>query len=137
MAKKIAPNARVVETLDEVRRQAFEARPSLRRLWDANHSRRSIVLALVRLRKQANLTQKELAEKAGWDTGYVSRLESASGGIPDLGTITRYATACDRSVGLMFGTVSPAGIHIEDAVTLSSSQPVSAGFEQMRHMDVA
>ena len=88
------------------------------------------------MRKEANLTQAELAERAGWDTGYISRLESATGGIPQLGTIARYTQACGQVVGLTFGSTSAACLHIIDAVTLPSPAP-AVGFELLRNMDVA
>ena len=40
--------------------------PVFRQAWQALEPKRRIVAALLRLRSEANLTQKELAARAGW-----------------------------------------------------------------------
>ena len=63
--------------------------------------KRAIAGLLVRLRKHANLTQAELADRACWDKSFVSELEGAYGDMPDTRTIAGYATACGVTVRLV------------------------------------
>jgi hypothetical protein len=108
------------ETFDDVRDLQFQTRPAARKRREYVRLQREVVLALVRLRKAANLTQRELAARALWDTGYVSRLESVNGN-PDLLTIVRYAAACGVATGLAFGEARSSGFHIAEVVHLASA----------------
>jgi transcriptional regulator with XRE-family HTH domain len=99
-------------------------------------SKRAISTALVRLRKQAGFTQVQLAERAGWDKAFVSRLEGAAGASPDTATLSRYARACGQAVGLVFASIEPHHAHVIDAVTLAA--PAAARpFESLRGEDLA
>ena len=60
----------------ELRQELEERDPAFKKAWEALEAKRRIVSVLLRLRSRANLTQKELAEKAGWKPSFVSRLES-------------------------------------------------------------
>lgn len=105
--------------LDQLRAKMLRDDPEFRQLWEASASKRALAIALVRTRKQAGLTQSDLASKAGWDKAFVSRLEGALGAVPDTRTLMRYATACDRAVGLVFGFPQESGMRVSDAVTLA------------------
>jgi transcriptional regulator with XRE-family HTH domain len=105
--------------------------PEFRQLWDASAPKRALAIALVRMRKQAGLTQAALAQKAKWDKAFVSRLEGALGPIPETATLTRYAAACNRAVGIVFASVEDDLAHVIDAVTLGA--PLAAHpFERLR-----
>lgn len=53
-------------------------------------------------RKEANLTQQELAEKAGTKKSYISKIENAKGNI-QLSTLIRiFETGLNRKIGLTF-----------------------------------
>ena len=53
-------------------------------------------------RKQANLTQEELAEKAGTKKSYISKVENAKGNI-QLSTLIRiFEKGLNRKIGLPF-----------------------------------
>ncbi|HVA20294.1 MAG TPA: helix-turn-helix transcriptional regulator [Solirubrobacteraceae bacterium] len=120
----------------ELRDELLRGRPGLREQWDASASKRAIAIALVRMRKQAGRSQTQLAERAGWDKAFVSRLEGAGGAVPDSATLMRYAAACDRAVGLVFASVAPHHAHVIDAVTLAAP---AAGhpFESLRGEEFA
>ena len=120
----------------QLRDELLRARPALRQKWDASLPKRRMALALVHLRKRAGLTQVELAEKAGWDKAFVSRLESASGGMPDSATLVRYAECCGAVAGFVFGVPAAQGVHIVDAVTLSGGYGPGSQFERLRETDV-
>ena len=53
-------------------------------------------------RKEANLTQEQLAEKAGTKKSYISKIENAKGNI-QLSTLIRiFETGLNRKIGLTF-----------------------------------
>src|SRR5512138_2254366 len=96
--------------------------PAFRAAWDALEPKRRLVPALLRLRAQANLTQKELAAKAGWHPAFVSRLESFPGAgekvaMPDLATLETYARACGCELGLVFARPKRRGAGFAIAAT--------------------
>jgi transcriptional regulator with XRE-family HTH domain len=124
------------DSLDELREARLRSDPEFRKLWEASAAKRAISIALVRMRKQANLTQLELAQRANWDKAFVSRLEGAAGPIPDTATLARYAKACEHAVGVVFASVANGHTRITDAVTLSAP---SAGhpFEELKGDELA
>ncbi len=107
--------------------------PEFRAVWAAMESKRRIVSALLRLRAEANLTQKELAEKAGWSPAFVSRLESFPRAgerlyMPDLATLETYARACGFEFGLVFGRPKGRGARVAVATTAAFGE--SKGFRR-------
>jgi transcriptional regulator with XRE-family HTH domain len=107
-----------VSDLDHLHAEMLRDDPEFRQLWEASAAKRAIAIALVRTRKQAGLTQSDLAKKAGWDKAFISRLEGALGPVPDTATLTRYAAACDHTMGLVFASAKKGHAYIIDAVTL-------------------
>lgn len=122
--------------LKEVQERLFAARPALKAVWNETARQREIGVALVRLRAEANLTQSELAEKAGWDKAYVSRLESGRHGMPDLATIQRYCAATGAVAGLVFGGQQGAVVHVTDAITLMAAHESPRAFEKLSGQDL-
>lgn len=118
----------------DLREQILQSRPEVRQLWDASQTKRDMALALVRLRQRAQLSQAQLAERAGWQKSYVSRLEAASDFFPDTETIRRYAEACGGVVSVVFTAPDASVVHVIDAVTLVPSDVHP--FESMRDQDV-
>jgi transcriptional regulator with XRE-family HTH domain len=122
--------------LTDLRDELLQSDPEFRRLWEGSAAKRAIAIALVRMRKQAGRSQSEIAERAGWDKAFVSRLEGAAGAIPDTSTLVRYVAACGQALGLVFASVESDRAHVIDAVTLSA--PAAAHpFEQLRGGDLA
>lgn len=85
--------------------------PHLRAAWQALEPRRRLVAALLAMRARANLTQKELAERVGWRTAFVRRMESfprdgETLSMPALSTLAAYAAACGCESGVVFGRAS-------------------------------
>lgn len=64
-------------TADDLREELLHTRADFREEWEAGEPKRRIAAVLVRLCVRAGRTQTELAQLAGWDKAYVSRLESA------------------------------------------------------------
>jgi len=116
--------------------EQLKSDPEFRKLWDASAAKRAIAIALVRMRKQARMTQSDVAESAKWDKAFVSRLEGATGPIPDTATLARYAKACKHAVGVVFASVDNGHTRITDAVTLSA--PAAAHpFEELKGDELA
>lgn len=116
------------DALDKLRDRMIAEDPEFRKAWEALEAKRKIVSVLLGLRARANLTQKELAERAGWKPSFVSRLESFPHEgeklyMPDLLTLQRYAEVCGSDLNLVFA--EPAGrgssIHISGAVGMGDS----------------
>ena len=62
----------------------------------------NVAHTLQRMRAEANLTQRELAERAGMSQPEVSRLESAGGArAPELMTLARFAEVCGYELKLV------------------------------------
>src|SRR3546814_2727420 len=96
--------------------------PDVRARWRTTDAKREIALMLSGVRKQAGLSQKQVAERTGWDKSFVSRLEGASGGVPDTETIARYVAACGATVGMVIGRQADDHLHVIRAVTLRDTQ---------------
>lgn len=83
--------------------------PEFRRAYDANRPKRELALTLRALRKAQGLTQAELAARAGLSQSHVSKLEAATGPMPEMETVRRYAGACGMAVQLDFVPLPAAG----------------------------
>jgi len=88
--------------LDRLIERQLEKRSGLRERWNLARPRRELGDALARLRARAGLTQTQLAEIAGWDQPYVSKLESAEGPWPSAASLDKFARACNSGVGWVF-----------------------------------
>jgi transcriptional regulator with XRE-family HTH domain len=111
--------------------------PEAAAAWERIQPALQLVLMLVRLRKSRGLTQAAIAERAGWDKSFVSRLERPGDRMPDLLTVNRYLEACDARAGLVVATAdTPAHLHVEDAVSLGASEAAQQMFEGLRDRDI-
>ncbi|WP_068809500.1 helix-turn-helix domain-containing protein [Thauera phenolivorans] len=109
--------------MDELRRES----PELDRRLRDSEPRRDLALALVGLRRNAGLTQTELAGAMGKDQAFVSRMESASGAFPSAASIEAYAQACNAAVAYVFASdgelvTVPLGRESEAALIHSAIQ---------------
>jgi transcriptional regulator with XRE-family HTH domain len=109
-------------------RQLLHEFPDLKALWDKTHLERLVGILFSRMRKVAGMSQRDVAEIAGWDKAFISRLEGIEGGVPDLKTISRYADACNMNVGIVVcSRPGDAGyVRIIDAISLNSAAPSNA-----------
>lgn len=69
--------------------------------WEAIEPEFSIIQAMIDARKNAGMTQKELAEKTGIAQGDISKLESGSAN-PSLKTLQRLAAGMGMRLKLEF-----------------------------------
>jgi DNA-binding XRE family transcriptional regulator len=76
--------------------------PEVRILYEEEKAKTKIALAMKAVRKDAGLTQSELAEKVGTTQSVIARLESGKDErVPSLPFLARIASACN--VALEFG----------------------------------
>lgn len=68
--------------------------PALADSWDRNRAKRDMALLFRSLRKKAGLTQVELAERSGLSQSHISKMESATGALPEIQSCSRYFHAC-------------------------------------------
>ncbi len=104
-------------TRDRIFRESAE----VRNLWKKTALKRRIGLMLARMRNATEVSQKYIAEGTGWDKGFVSRLEGAHGGVPDLQTLARFADKCGLTIGLVVcerPTNERKDVRVIDAVSL-------------------
>jgi transcriptional regulator with XRE-family HTH domain len=98
MADKKFPLGQFKEFAEDI----LAASPEAIELWNSTSKVRSIAAVLATVRTQAGLSQKQVAEKTGWDKAFVSKLESGTSGAPDLSTIARFAEACSVNAEIVF-----------------------------------
>ena len=111
---------RAIETYGDLRDRIVAERPDVREALARTKVKRALASALVGLRKSAGLTQSALAAKADWDKAFVSRLESATGGLPELDTLARYVSICGADVRLSFeGLEQPVEVRLTDDVEIA------------------
>lgn len=119
-----------------VRAEIFAEARGATEAWVRHEPNRHFGLLFARMRKQAGLLQKEVAERAGWDKAFISRLESGRGAVPDLQTLARFADACGVTAGVVFGRQGEgeSSVHIIDAITMLGAR-TDAGqvtFDELR-----
>jgi len=91
-------------TVDELLRTA-RADPDFEKAYTSakQRLRGAVAEALFRLRKERNLTQAALAERAGWQQPYVARIERGEAQmIPGLEALENFAQAVDATSIVLF-----------------------------------
>jgi transcriptional regulator with XRE-family HTH domain len=124
------------QSASELRERIFERNPEARHRWQRNEPRRRLALALLDLRKRANLTQKQVAEAAGWNPRHVARMESATGPWPNRESLNAYIHACDpeAAIGLVIAHPEGEEMHIDKAVAFGQG-PADSLFETLAEDD--
>jgi transcriptional regulator with XRE-family HTH domain len=79
--------------------------PTMKAEWDALEPEFSLMQTMLDARKQAGLTQKQLAERAGMAQGDISKLESGNAN-PSVRTLQRLAAAMGMQVEIVFRPAS-------------------------------
>lgn len=112
--------AAVGQTSEELREELLQDEEFARE-WRKNEPRRRLSRALLSIRKSANLSQLELAEKVNWHQAHVARMESATGPWPNPESVRRYAEACGFSAGYVFAHADGGVVHIDGAASFGVS----------------
>ncbi|MGC1496492.1 MAG: helix-turn-helix transcriptional regulator [Sulfitobacter sp.] len=94
----------------------------LRSSYQENTPKRNIALALRALRKQAKLTQQQVAERSGLTQSRVSKMEAPSGPMPTTDSLNKYADVCGSDLCVAFPVKGTQ--HTQ----LGSNEPVCAVF---------
>lgn len=140
MTARKSKKRKMPETLDQVRDAQMSRHTKLRDQWEALGWVREIKLALIKMRREEGLTQKQLAENAGWKQSFVSRLENIPGSgriaIPDIPTIKAYVDACGGDFGLVFGSISGQTAHISSAIGTSEHDRFNSRIAAFSDTDV-
>jgi len=79
--------------------------PEFRYEYDALEPEFVIIRAMIDARKNAGLTQKQLAERTGIAQGDISRIENGNGN-PSLKTLKRLASAMNMKLKLEFEPIT-------------------------------
>lgn len=75
--------------------------PEVKKEYDALEPEYQLILALIELRNEQNLSQQELAERSGINRADISRIENANAN-PSLKTLKRLAGAFGKKVHISF-----------------------------------
>ena len=92
-----------IKTFDELIEKVHGSIGSDSRNEYEEHAQMFIVSEMLKIaRKEANMTQEQLAEKAGTKKSYISKIENAKGNI-QLSTLIRiFEKGLNRRIGLTF-----------------------------------
>jgi transcriptional regulator with XRE-family HTH domain len=88
-------------THKEYKARAFAADPELRKEYDALAPEYAIINQLISARNEANITQKELAERTGITQSNISRLERGNYN-PSLAFLKRLAEGLGKEIHIEF-----------------------------------
>lgn len=88
--------------INQIERDILAERPQLKASLERNRRKRDLALALRAVRKQAGLTQTDVARISGMKQSAISKLESPMGPMPETETIHRYAAACNATAHIGF-----------------------------------
>lgn len=75
--------------------------PEFKKEWDALEPEFNMIQAMIDVRNQNNMTQKELAERSGIDQSDISKIERGVAN-PSLSTLKRLAEGMDTVLRLQF-----------------------------------
>ncbi len=75
--------------------------PQFRKAWDELEPEFQIIRAMMEAREEANMTQKDLAEKTGIAQGDISKLENGSSN-PSIRTLQRIAEGLGKKLVIEF-----------------------------------
>ena len=75
--------------------------PQFRKAWDELEPEFQIIRAMIEAREEANMTQKDLAEKTGIAQGDISKLENGSSN-PSIRTLQRIAEGLGKKLVIEF-----------------------------------
>lgn len=75
--------------------------PEFKREWDAQAAEREVMRQIVEARKDAGMTQAELAEACGMKPANLCRLENGNGN-PSVATLSKIAQGLGRRLEISF-----------------------------------
>jgi DNA-binding XRE family transcriptional regulator len=99
--KRVAVDSYKPVPHDDAFVKSMLAKPEVKAAYDALDEEFSALDALLTARKEAGLTQAQVAERMGTTTSAVSRLEASLASekhSPSFATLRKYAAACGKSL---------------------------------------
>lgn len=87
-------------TFEELKKEVLSD-PEVKKEYDALEPEYQLIIALLELRKELNLTQQELAERTGINRSDISKIEHGNAN-PSLKTMKRLAGAMGKRVQISF-----------------------------------
>ena len=87
-------------TFEELKKEVLSD-PEVKKEYDALEPEFQLVLALLELRNEQNLTQQELADRTGINRSDISKIENGNAN-PSLKTMKRLAAAMGKRVHISF-----------------------------------
>lgn len=110
-----------------LRQEVLEKRPKVQAEIDNLSESNRWVLLLKSMRREAGITQRELAERTGWEQSYIARLESLGNKtVPSLKTMRRYSEACGTDLAIVAVT-SEKKQKGKEALCISGSVALNPG----------
>lgn len=91
----MARRKKTTDAVEILRRRFLEDKPKRQKSVEAEYDNSCIASAIYQLRTNANLTQRQLAERVGTQPSVISRLEDADYGRHSLSMLRRIAAALD------------------------------------------
>lgn len=128
--------AKTTKNFLDVIRAEMAADPELAKAVDEERLHADIAEQIVRLRTEANLTQKQLAEKSGMKQSAISRIEDADYYGHSLKSLNRIAYAFNKRIAVVFcpaDCVRQVIYHVNEWATdtIAKMEPMSFGnFQQ-------
>jgi DNA-binding XRE family transcriptional regulator len=110
MKKKTLKTRKVADGVELLDRRYVRNDPEMQKLVDEEFQKLEIGQQIYDLRKEANLTQEELADMIGTTGSVISRLESADYDGHSLKMLERIAIALGKKVSLSIVDREPAGV---------------------------
>ena len=86
--------------VDKLIKDALDADPELKKIWDETRSEYAILGQLIKLRKESGYSQSELARKSGSKQQVISRIESKESS-PTLKTLCRILDALNYEIKIV------------------------------------
>jgi len=87
---------------------------------------------LIAIRKTLGWSQRELANRAGWQQPHVARLESATDYHDyTLGSLQRYAAACNLKIAIAFYSETSEGVQLATVAPIDGSEIAAEAFSQL------
>ncbi len=112
-----------LSTYASLKQSALNESEEVKTLGEKTLLKRRVSAMLAGMRIKNEKSQKEIADYANWDKGFVSRLEGVQGGVPDLDTLARFADACGLTLGIVVcetPSENYSDVRVIDALSLSS-----------------
>lgn len=123
------------DDFDPMLQQLLEDDQELQQRVRRNAPRWHLAKQLLASRREAGLSQMQLAQATGMDQAQISRMESVTGPSPDTDSIHRYLAGCGFVFGYVWGKADRDNLHVSGAVALGTSAEEEEVFEGLIGQD--